>query len=231
MHIFISHISKNLRGLTKNQGLSLTSMVAEVCDLDIKLDETTTTNSPVPQETRKLNRIWLGGIRTLTIILIIGGIFLLTGCGNDSEDTATPSSTIIEEQPSPETPLNSPTPNYFDSTISSEIDEETSSSTYGCALNGVNSFDLATVDTIYFVVNAKEITADMLFSLQIKNHSGGLVAQDPDFWTSDANDTDICIFYGINAETTGGFYVGTFDAILLADRVEVARTEFTITEE
>ena len=115
------------------------------------------------------------------------------------------------------------TANYSYATITDELDDAF------CDLNDVDTFDLATVDTIYFVVYVQQLKPGVNFSLRIENLSGGLAATDPNFWTSDAIYDSTCIYYGIDAETMGGsFNAGSYKAILQANGAEAGSDEFYI---
>lgn len=112
---------------------------------------------------------------------------------------------------------------YSRATIADELDDAF------CALNEVDTFDIATVDTIYFVIYVQQLKPGVTFDLRVDRLSGGRVTQTPNFWTSDTLYESTCIYYGIDSEDMGGqLSVDSFKAILFANTVEVASAEFYI---
>lgn len=112
---------------------------------------------------------------------------------------------------------------YSRATIASSLDDAY------CALNNVDTFDLTSVDTVYFVVYVQNLQPGVSFSLRIENLAGGLAAVDQNFWTSDDEYASTCVYYGIDAQTMGGaFTAGSFDAILQANGQNVINAEFYV---
>lgn len=100
----------------------------------------------------------------------------------------------------------------------------------GCAQDIQNSF-VQTIDSINFTTEVRNITPGIGFSLNIKFQdpvSGErIVASDPDFWISDDNYDQTCVWYNIDRSTMV-FNVGTYIAEFLADGEVGAQTTFTI---
>lgn len=101
----------------------------------------------------------------------------------------------------------------------------------GCAQGIQNTFS-QTIESIYFTSEVRDIVQGVQFSLRIKqqdpNSSERTVASDPNFWVSDAEYDETCVWYNIDRSTMT-FNVGTYTVEFLANGEVGAAATFVIT--
>lgn len=140
--------------------------------------------------------------------------------------TLSSGSDTVFSQPGASIPAITPQPTpdsgtrYSQTTTSISKDNDT-----GCAIGVQNTFDSNT-DVIYFIVRALNVMPGTTFGLRVLSQNEQ-VANDPEFWTSDAIYEDTCIWYGIDRDTMP-FVPGTYTAELLANGIVRVRTTFII---
>lgn len=95
----------------------------------------------------------------------------------------------------------------------------------GCSIDNQNVF---TTDTsiLYFVTTALNLSSNTSFTLQITT-SGQVLMTDQDFWISDDEYNNICVWYGIDQDTIA-FNPGTYTVQLLVNNVISADATFVI---
>lgn len=110
-------------------------------------------------------------------------------------------------------------PQYVDTRISSGVNANF------CALNNQSTFSMGTT-IVYFVAVGQNIPRGVNYSLRI-SQDGGVLNQDPNFWTSDDFYESTCIYYEID-ENNIDFEAGAYTVELLANNISVAQATFTI---
>ncbi|NDJ86319.1 MAG: hypothetical protein GYB66_10565 [Chloroflexi bacterium] len=111
------------------------------------------------------------------------------------------------------------TTRYIEATTSTGQDQD------GCATGTQTTFS-PDAGSLYFVVRAQNVVPGISYGLRVTTN-GQQVAVDPDFWTSDVQYDETCIWYEID-DSTIAFTPATYTAELLANNAVVAQATFVI---